>query len=102
MGVFYFQGLVPLACVSEKTIQVIFPHALSSQVTGVNWDGVWNLVLACPDCNRGEGGKFARIPAPEYLRRLNRRNEYLVGSHHPLRETLITQTGRRRRRAGNT
>ena len=60
---------------------------------GVNWDGVWNLVLACPDCNRGEGGKFARIPAPEYLLRLNRRNEYLIGSHHPLRETLIAQTG---------
>lgn len=70
-----------------------FPHALSSQVPGVNWDGVWNLVLACPDCNRGEGGKFARIPATEYLRRLNRRNEYLIGSHHPLRETLIAQTG---------
>ena len=46
-----------------------------------------------PDCNRGEGGKFARIPATEYLRRLNRRNEYLIGSHHPLRETLIAQTG---------
>lgn len=43
--------------------------------------------------NRGEGGKFARIPATEYLRRLNRRNEYLIGSHHPLRETLIAQTG---------
>ena len=70
-----------------------FPQALSSQVPGVNWDGVWNLVLACPDCNRGEGGKFARIPATEYLRRLNRRNEYLIGSHHPLRETLIAQTG---------
>lgn len=70
-----------------------FPHALSSQVPGVNWDGVWNLVLACPDCNRGEGGKFTRIPATEYLRRLNRRNEYLIGSHHPLRETLIAQTG---------
>ena len=70
-----------------------FPHALSSQVPGVNWDGVWNLVLVCPDCNRGEGGKFARIPATEYLCRLNRRNEYLIGSHHPLREMLIAQTG---------
>lgn len=70
-----------------------FPHALAVQVPEVNWDGVWNLVLACPDCNRGEGGKFARIPAPEYLCRLNRRNEYLIGSHHPLRETLIAQTG---------
>lgn len=70
-----------------------FPHALASQVPDVNWDGVWNLVLACPDCNRGTGGKFARIPTMDYLERLNRRNEYLIGSHHPLRETLIAQTG---------
>ena len=70
-----------------------FPHALAQHVTDVNWDGVWNLVLACPECNRGEGGKFARIPCAEYLERLNRRNEYLIGSHHPLRETLIAQTG---------
>ena len=70
-----------------------FPYALASQVPEVNWDGVWNLVLACPECNRGAGGKFARIPATEYLERLNRRNEYLIGSHHPLRETLIAQTG---------
>ena len=52
-----------------------------------------HLVLVCPDCNRRTGGKFARIPAMDYLERLNRRNEYLIGSHHPLRETLITQTG---------
>ena len=70
-----------------------FPHALAPQVPDVNWDGVWNLVLACPDCNRGAGGKFARVPAAEYLERLNRRNEYLIASHHPLRETLIAQTG---------
>ncbi len=70
-----------------------FPHALIQQVPEVNWDGVWNLVLACPDCNRGQGGKFARIPESGYLLRLARRNEYLISSHHPLRETLIAQTG---------
>lgn len=70
-----------------------YPHALASQVPEVNWDGVWNLVLACPECNRGQGGKFARVPAQEYAERLNRRNECLIASHHPLRETLIAQTG---------
>ncbi len=70
-----------------------YPHALASRAPQVNWDGVWNLVLACPECNRGQGGKFARVPAPGYLLRLNRRNEYLIASHHPLRETLIAQTG---------
>lgn len=70
-----------------------FPHMLGRKVRDVNFDGVWNLVLACKDCNRGEGGKFARIPELRYLDRLYRRNEYLILSHHPLRESLIAQTG---------
>ncbi len=58
-----------------------------------NLNGVWNLVLACKDCNRGSRGKWARIPELKYLERLHRRNNYLIDSHHPLRETLINQTG---------
>jgi len=71
-----------------------FPHTLQPLVNGVNLDGVWNLVLACPSCNRGEGGKSARVPAIRYLDRLHERNEFLIASHHPLRETLMLQTGR--------
>jgi hypothetical protein len=63
--------------------------------TGENLNGVWNLVLACRDCNRGERGKFRRIPQLKYLERLHKRNNFLIDSHHPLRETLIAQTGRR-------
>lgn len=70
------------------------PHTLKALLPGPNWDGVWNLVLACSDCNRGADGKFARVPVLPLLERLNRRNEYLISSHHPLRETLIQQTGR--------
>ena len=70
-----------------------FPHVLQGVIPHINFDGVWNLVLACPDCNRGEGGKFARLPELKYLARLHRRNEYLISSHHPLRETIIQQTG---------
>ena len=33
------------------------------------------------------------MPAIEYLERLSKRNEFLVSSHHPLREAIITQTG---------
>lgn len=58
-----------------------------------NLDGVWSLVLACPDYSRGEGGKFSLIPAGMYLERLHRGNECLITSHHPLRETIIAQTG---------
>ncbi|WP_230285889.1 hypothetical protein, partial [Deinococcus sp. 23YEL01] len=50
-------------------------------------------VLACTDCNRGEGGKFAALPAPHLIERLHQRNEGLIASNHPLRETLMNQTG---------
>ena len=39
------------------------------------------------------GGKFDKIPQINLLGRLSRRNEFLIGSHHPLRETLVSQTG---------
>ncbi|MBY5923385.1 HNH endonuclease domain-containing protein [Ferrimonas balearica] len=68
------------------------PWMLNQDIPSIN--GVWNLVLACPECNRGEEGKFARIPSLPLLERLHRRNEYLINSHLPLRETLISQTGR--------
>ena len=70
-----------------------FPHKLKQLELGVNFDGVWNLVLSCHTCNRGPNGKFDRIPSGRLLQRLNNRNEYLIGSHHPLRETLMRQTG---------
>lgn len=70
-----------------------FPYTLQTFVTKVNFNGVWNLVLACPNCNRGKEGKFARVPLPKYLERLYKRNEFLISSHHPLKETLIMHTG---------
>lgn len=69
------------------------PHTLQ-QYTNANLDGVWNLVLSCEKCNRGDDGKFAKVPALKYLERLSKRNDFLISSHHPLRETLMNQTGR--------
>jgi hypothetical protein len=74
-------------------IDHFFPHALQAQEPRINLDGVWNLVLACQGCNRGSDGKFSRLPALPYLERLERRNTFLIESHHPLRETLLLQTG---------
>ena len=68
------------------------PHTLQ-QFTDANLDGVWNLVLSCKKCNRGDDGKFAKVPALKYLERLSKRNDFLISSHHPLRETLMNQTG---------
>lgn len=70
-----------------------FAHRLKQCDAGKPLDGVANLVLACRDCNRGEQGKFDRLPSVQLLERLHDRNEYLITSHHPLRETLIAQTG---------
>lgn len=70
------------------------PHTLLARAeTNENLNGVWNLVLACRVCNRGERGKSSRVAALKYLERLHTRNTFLIDSHHPLRETLITQTG---------
>jgi hypothetical protein len=33
------------------------------------------------------------LPELRFLERLRRRNEFLIDSHHPLRETLMSQTG---------
>lgn len=70
-----------------------YPHVLQPIFNDVNLNGVWNLVLSCSNCNRGEDGKFAKAPAIKYLERLHKRNDYLISSHHPLRETLMNQTG---------
>lgn len=71
-----------------------FPHTLKHHGFSNIVDGVWNLVLSCQDCNRGEGGKFASVPTIKLLGRLHRRNEFLISSHHPLKETLIQQSGK--------
>ena len=68
------------------------PHVLKEHREIRNLDGVWNLVLACQTCNMA---KLARPPRAKYLDRLDTRNNYLISSHHPLRETLIRQTGSR-------
>lgn len=77
-------------------IDHFFPHTLGSrpEFQSINIDGVWNLVLASKECNRGEGGKFAKVPKLKFLEKLHQRNEYFINSHHPLRETLINQTGK--------
>lgn len=72
-----------------------FPLVLSRfpEFASVNLNGVWNLVLACDECNRGAGGKNARVPVNRYLDRLHARNQFYIESAHPLRETLMNQTG---------
>lgn len=71
-----------------------FPHTLKSHGLGDLLDGVWNLVLACQSCNRGAKGKFAQLPELRFLESLHTCNSFYIESHHPLRGTLILQTGK--------
>ena len=67
------------------------PWAARDEVANIN--GVWNLVLSCQCCNRGEAGKFAHLPSRKLLQRLHMRNEYFIQSKLPLHETIVNQTG---------
>jgi hypothetical protein len=78
---------------SFPEVDHFFPHVLKQHGFGPIIDGIWNLVLACSDCNRGSSGKFASVPTQRLLHRLWTRNEFLIGSNHPLKETLMQQTG---------
>lgn len=81
---------------SDNTCDVdhFYPHTLQKECGCANLNGVWNLVLTCQECNRGAKGKFAKVPATKYITRLHKRNEFLISSHHPLRETIMSQTGK--------
>jgi hypothetical protein len=70
-----------------------FPHRLKGFRVADPVDGVWNLVLAYQTCNRGAEGKLGVLPELFYVERLFQRNEFLIASHHPLRETLMARTG---------
>jgi hypothetical protein len=82
--------------VHAADVDHFLPHTLKQLNIGLHLDGVWNLVLACRDCNRGVDGKSSRTPHRRLLERLDSRNEFFIGSHHPLRETLLAQTGQTR------
>ena len=92
---FYCFDDITVSKTQENTCDVdhFFPYTLQPLMPEINLNGVWNLVLACPECNRGTNGKFAKVPDIKYLERLHKRNEFLISSHHPLRETIIAQTG---------
>ena len=71
-----------------------FPFDLKKKNILNSVDGLWNLVLSCKDCNRGKKGKFNLIPSRRFLKRLDQRNEYYISSHDPLRDTILSQTGK--------
>lgn len=90
---FYCFDSISLGGPEPPDVDHFLPHALKTLWGGPLLDGVWNLVIACRRCNRGIAGKSDRVPSLRLLERLSTRNEFLIASHHPLRDTLIAQTG---------
>jgi len=78
---------------SKVDVDHFFPHRLQRNTDKINLDGAWNLVLSCTTCNRGKNGKSDKIPILDLIGRLEMRNNYLIASNHPLKETLINQIG---------
>ena len=77
------------------TSRVAVDHVLPFVLMSRGWqDGdlhqVWNLVLACYAYN---SAKRDRPPAADWMPWLDQRGEDLIASHHPLRDTLISQLG---------
>ena len=71
----------------------VLPHMLQRKKVLRQLDGIWNLVLACRQCNRGTDGKFDNLPDSRYAQQLLVRNNYLISSHDPLKDVLINQMG---------
>jgi len=95
---FYCFNEISVVSASERLADVdhFHPRMLVQLDAPLRLDGVWNLVLSCRDCNRGINGKSSRLPHRKFLQRLDTRNEFFISSHHPLRETIIAQTGHTR------
>jgi hypothetical protein len=65
---FYCRAETALAATD---VDHFFPWVLKERGEMPDGDGVWNLVLACRACNRGERGKFAAVPSPRLVGRLD-------------------------------
>ncbi len=53
-------------------------------------NGIWNLVIACQECNRGSNGKFDKPPKKEYFDKLLFRNLLFTEEHrHSLKNAIL-------------
>lgn len=91
---FYCSRAILIESGSPSSCEVdhFFPHFLVRHGC-LDINNIWNLVLSCQNCNRGANGKFDRFAHVKFLTALDTRNTFYIESHHPLRETIIKQTG---------
>jgi CRISPR/Cas system Type II protein with McrA/HNH and RuvC-like nuclease domain len=71
-----------------------FSFATRIELMGANINGVWNLVLACRECNRGDNGKFNAPADKVYFEKLLKRNLYFTEEHkHSLKNSVLISLG---------
>lgn len=71
-----------------------FLSQIFSNLVKANPNGIWNLVLACMECNRGENGKFGAIATNDYLEKIIQRNKYYSEEHkHAFRYAVLQSLG---------
>ena len=72
----------------EELYDIHVDHVIPRQA--LLHDEIWNLVLAHGMCNLD---KQDYLPPPRYIDNLIERNEFLIKSLHPIKDTLIRQLG---------
>lgn len=75
--------VIPFSAFNNK----IFSDKINSNV-------MWNLVIACKECNRGNNGKFNSPPDKHYFDKLINRNILFTQEHkHSLKSTILMSLG---------
>ena len=66
----------------------------SEVLSQLNANGMWNLVVACMECNRGRNGKFDRPVTSDIYEQLIDRNTLFTHEHkHSLKNTILLSLG---------
>ena len=95
---FYCLKPLDLAQINPKAhnfpdVEHVVPYDYRNEAifkSGVNINGVWNLVIACRECNRGRKGKFNSLPTSRFYNKLLHRNIYFTEEHrHSLKYSVL-------------
>jgi hypothetical protein len=87
-----FYCVAPIDNLGLAHVDHVYPFALMKWRgwSGPDLNAVWNLVVACSECNLR---KSDRLPTAAEVQRLIERNDAILGSPHPLRRAIQLTMG---------